>query len=318
MVKLFNKAVTVSLISEYCRLNLANLVKFLHPTSSPYLSGDTFRSFCHVRIDENASRSEISEQVKRLTTLTNEKAIRLFVDLHVIQSKDGEADLISSLARLPLQIRQKTFVLFHNHDKIPDQNFFKQLTLLGCSPFSVNVVGISDFVRPLPIGLESRWRLNNGRVGPFKRLHSKVQSRAVREKLVFAAFNVQTNVSERGVARLACLSDGIPFIEDRISPRKHRKHLLNSYFVISPPGHGLDCHRTWEAIYLGCVPVVLCDSLSEEFTTRLPIFAVNDWSDFFKLSTDQKLVAYEQLRKRSSDLAFDTAWKRRLEVLTTV
>lgn len=318
LVKLFNKAVTVSTISEYCRNNFANLVKFLHPTSSPYLSGDTFRSFCHVRIDENATRSEIREQVKRLTTLTNEKAIRLFVDLHVVQSEDTEADLIGSLTRLPLETRQKTFVLFHNHDKIPDQNFFKQLTMLGCSPFSVNAVGISDFVRPLPIGLENRWRLNNGRVGPFKRLQSKVQSRAARENLVFAAFNVHTNASEREVARLACMSEGIPVIEDRISPRKHRKHLLNSYFVISPPGNGLDCHRTWEAIYLGCVPVVLCDSLSEEFTTRLPIFAVKDWSDFFKLSTDQKLAAYEQLRKRSSDLAFDTAWKRRLEVLTTV
>jgi hypothetical protein len=318
LVKLFNKAVTVSTISEYCRNNFANLVKFLHPTSSPYLSGDTFRSFCHVRIDENATRSEIREQVKRLTTLTNEKAIRLFVDLHVVQSEDTEADLIGSLTRLPLETRQKTFVLFHNHDKIPDQNFFKQLTMLGCSPFSVNAVGISDFVRPLPIGLENRWRLNNGRVGPFKRLQSKVQSRAARENLVFAAFNVHTNASEREVARLACMSEGIPVIEDRSSPRKHRKHLLNSYFVISPPGNGLDCHRTWEAIYLGCVPVVLCDSLSEEFTTRLPIFAVKDWSDFFKLSTDQKLAAYERLRKRSSDLAFDTAWKRRLEVLTTV
>ena len=89
-------------------------------------------------------------------------------------------------------------------------------------------------------------------------------------------------------------------------------------FVLSPIGNGLDCHRTWEAIYLGCVPVVLCGSLSEEFTSNLPIFAVEDWSDFFNLSTDQKLAAYEQLRNRSSDLAFDTAWKKRLEVLTMV
>ena len=251
-------------------------------------------------------------------TVDNERAIRLFVDLHVVQSEDTQANLISSLARLPLETRQRIFVLFHNHDKIPDQNFFEQLTKLGCSPFSVNVLGKSDSVRPLPIGLENRWRLNNGRVGPFKRLQSKAQSRAVREKLVFAAFNIQTNTSERSVARLACLSEGIPVIEDRISPRKHRKHLLNSYFVISPPGNGLDCHRTWEAIYLGCVPVVLCNSLSEEFTTRLPIFAVKDWSDFFKLSNDQKIMLYEQLRNRFTDLAFDTAWRKRLETLTTV
>lgn len=28
-------------------------------------------------------------------------------------------------------------------------------------------------------------------------------------------------------------------------------------FVISPPGHGLDCHRTWEALALGCIPITL-------------------------------------------------------------
>lgn len=31
----------------------------------------------------------------------------------------------------------------------------------------------------------------------------------------------------------------------------------NYAFVISPPGHGLDCHRTWEALALGCIPITL-------------------------------------------------------------
>ena len=26
-------------------------------------------------------------------------------------------------------------------------------------------------------------------------------------------------------------------------------------FTISPPGNGIDCHRTWEALYLGVIPV---------------------------------------------------------------
>ena len=89
-------------------------------------------------------------------------------------------------------------------------------------------------------------------------------------------------------------------------------------FVISPHGGGLDCHRTWEAIYLGCVPVVLRSSLSEEFTTNLPILAVDHWSDFFNLSGEQKLIAYKQLRNRSTKLAFADEWRRRLGVLTTV
>lgn len=317
-MKIFNKLVTVFTISEYCRNNLANLVKYFHPTSSPYLSCDTFRSLCHVRIDQNVATAKLSKRIDKLTTFSNEKALRLFIDLHLVQSKVAEANVVSSLSQLPLETRQKTFLLFHNSDKLPSQSFFMSLTELGFRSYSVNIVGKSTYVQPLPIGLENRWRLNNGRIGPFRGLQSKVQFRAARRELVFAAFNVRTNPTDRTIAHAACTKAGFPVIDERIPPRKHRRYLLDSYFVISPPGNGSDCHRTWEAIYLGCVPVVLRGSLSEEFTTSLPIFAVEDWSDFFNLSTDQKLAAYEQLRNRSSDLAFDTAWKKRLEVLTMV
>lgn len=317
-MKIFNKSVTIFTISEYFRNELANLVKYFHPTSSPYLSCDTFRSLCDVRLDQSTARAKQKKLIHKLTTFSNVKALRVFIDLHLVQNEDTETNFVISLSQLPLEIRQKTFLLFHNSDKVPPHSFFICLSELGFRPYSVNIVERSPSVQPLPIGLENRWRLNNGRIGSFRGLQSKVQFRAVRKKLVFAAFNVRTNPTDRTIAHAACAKAGFPVIEERISPRKHRRYLLDSYFVISPPGNGSDCHRTWEAIYLGCVPVVLCGSLSEEFTTNLPIFAVEDWSDFFNLSTDQKLAAYEQLRKRSSDLAFDTAWKNRLEVLTMV
>lgn len=50
-------------------------------------------------------------------------------------------------------------------------------------------------------------------------------------------------------------------------------------FVISPEGAGIDCHRTWEAILLGCVPVVKKSKFSSLFN-RLPVVILNDWSEF--------------------------------------
>ena len=32
-------------------------------------------------------------------------------------------------------------------------------------------------------------------------------------------------------------------------------------FILSPPGAGFDCHRTWEALYLGAIPIVKTSSL---------------------------------------------------------
>jgi hypothetical protein len=49
-------------------------------------------------------------------------------------------------------------------------------------------------------------------------------------------------------------------------------------FVVSPHGNGLDCHRTWEALCLGCIPIVktsVLDPLYED----LPVLIVKDWSD---------------------------------------
>ena len=49
-------------------------------------------------------------------------------------------------------------------------------------------------------------------------------------------------------------------------------------FVISPHGNGYDCHRTWEALCLGCIPIVKTSCLDSLFSD-LPVLIVNDWSD---------------------------------------
>jgi len=49
-------------------------------------------------------------------------------------------------------------------------------------------------------------------------------------------------------------------------------------FVISPHGNGLDCHRTWEALCLGCIPIVKTSPLDFLYE-GLPVLIVNRWSD---------------------------------------
>jgi hypothetical protein len=49
-------------------------------------------------------------------------------------------------------------------------------------------------------------------------------------------------------------------------------------FVISPHGMGLDCHRTWEAILLGCIVIVKTSELDNLYED-LPVYIVNKWCD---------------------------------------
>ena len=49
-------------------------------------------------------------------------------------------------------------------------------------------------------------------------------------------------------------------------------------FVISPFGLGIDCHRTWEALVLGCIPIVKRSPICVVFDD-LPVLIVDEWRD---------------------------------------
>lgn len=55
-------------------------------------------------------------------------------------------------------------------------------------------------------------------------------------------------------------------------------HQVEYQFVISPHGGGLDCHRTWEALALGCYPIVKSSPINILFED-LPVLIVKEWSD---------------------------------------
>jgi hypothetical protein len=61
--------------------------------------------------------------------------------------------------------------------------------------------------------------------------------------------------------------------------RKTTWHNQTSYsFVLSPHGNGLDCHRTWEALILGCIPIVKKSTIDELYD-GLPVLIVDNWSN---------------------------------------
>lgn len=68
-------------------------------------------------------------------------------------------------------------------------------------------------------------------------------------------------------------------------------------FVLSPAGGGMDCHRTWEALLLGCIPIVKrfnvpCDSIYD----GLPVLLVDAWSDVTEELLQKTLVEFQSKR----------------------
>ena len=54
---------------------------------------------------------------------------------------------------------------------------------------------------------------------------------------------------------------------------------INYTFVASPYGNGIDCHRTWEALVLGCIPIIKRGSGLDPIFSNLPVLLVDKWDD---------------------------------------
>jgi len=67
--------------------------------------------------------------------------------------------------------------------------------------------------------------------------------------------------------------------EPNLIPRNQTwENQINYAFVISPHGNGLDCHRTWEALVLGCIAIVKKSEIDDLYED-LPVLIVNNWNE---------------------------------------
>jgi hypothetical protein len=81
--------------------------------------------------------------------------------------------------------------------------------------------------------------------------------------------------------------------------------MINYKYVISPLGNGLDCHRTWEAIILGCIPIVKT-SVLDPLYIGLPVLIVQKWSDVTQVLLDSFKPDYNNIEKIKMQYWIDT------------
>ncbi len=83
----------------------------------------------------------------------------------------------------------------------------------------------------------------------------------------------------------------IDYSEKRM-PRSELWRTKGEYaFSISPYGNGLDCHRTWEDLILGCIVIVKSTPLDPLYD-GLPVVIVQDWSEVTEENMDRWLEEY--------------------------
>jgi hypothetical protein len=225
-------------------------------SSEPYLTGMGLRNRCHLIYDE--FQQDPPEYIQNNGDVA-------FVKTDVIHH---------FFAKVVPLIKYKFKLITHNSSYPIDSNRAKYINnpkLIEWYAQNVNVTHPKLHSIPLSI-MNARWDCGN-----VKTIEKIKNQSAQKKHLLYCNFNPSTNPTARNSVLNIFENQSFVFSPARKSFQEYLSDLKSSYFVLSPNGSGVDCHRLWETLIMGSIPIVE-NSINVSFYKHLPILIVDDWN----------------------------------------
>jgi len=279
----------------------------------PYLSGDTFKSCADFVLDETNN-----EYIMRnISSIFNGAIIFIKSDF-----------LKMFFEQIYHLLTCKIIIISHNSDfTVPNDNNnngnFSQYLVAKDSKI-IKWYGINAqvlLVEQIPIGIANRqWPHGNFEI-LSKHAPASPSDLATlfllsnhRFILLYLNINVKT-YSERQKNLKDLSKNGFSHVESGgKSWEDYLQDLKNSKFCFCPRGNGIDTHRTWESLYMGCIPVVEVNELTSLYLD-LPIILVSSYTivtpDFLEL---KYMDVMDKMKKNHYNLSklYSTYWFNKL------
>lgn len=184
-----------------------------------------------------------------------------------------------------LEVREDPFnnytLLTHNSD----WSVSKVLETVGINKYNIpynlnwfaqNCDVESENIFPIPIGLENEHWHSYKR----KAMEDCKKKDHEYEHLCIAMFNINTNPRRPKILEHFKKIKGV-YAEDTINGISFYDYvdkLASSSFCICPEGNGIDTHRLWEALYIGCVPIIE-KNYAMSYTDKMLVVQVDSFFD---------------------------------------
>jgi len=305
--------------------------KLYYQSANPFISNDSFINFSNICLLEIYNEKTINDIISK--GFENGKTPTVFV----------KTDLLLYYIKILLQLNKKYILITTCNDDIctpyfelPQPNY-EVVSITTSLLENENLIkwftknpGIKHpKLMPIPLGPKWQYRsssffgedkapiikiLNEYCIHPEKSFNNK----ELKTNLMYFNFSLETTDN--------------PLIKEHKHIRRHINNLfrnkgfhfnknsdfegyikeLSSYkFCLSPPGRGVDTHRTWESLMVGTIPIMLSTSLDILFE-KLPVVIVNDWSI---IDEDFLNAEYKRLQEKEYDFSvlYLEYWKNEIK-----
>ncbi len=212
-------------------------------------------------------------------------------------------DLLMTCATLP----KNKFVIFCSHEDTPtDDQIVIPDNVLGIH--AVNAEHFGGKIHPFPYGLQRpinrKGDVIDNRIGILKQ---EIDRPFKPTKLLYINCGLGAERAANDRAYLTnfegldwCTTrfnkDSMHFTYDRY--RDFLDEMRDHKFMICPRGHGMDCHRNWELLYMRRVPVMRLSPYFTRLMDGFPVLFVNEWSDV----TEELLLANDHLFQQAQEM----------------
>lgn len=267
-----------------------------------FISGERIQEIAHVTFF-GTSNDNIPNQLKNTKTVLRDRT-NFYLDKNENIVYVYGHDLELFFKEIFPEIEKPIKIISHNTDYPVDSKFIQYLDddkLIHW--YGQNAILEHPKLTPVPIGIANKqWPHGN-----LENLLSVVNSKPNKENIIYKNFDITTNIHVRSHINNITNKNNI-FMDKSLPHIEYLTRLAKSLYVISPPGNGIDCHRIWEALYVGTVPIVQKNTAFRNFT-HLPILFIENWEE----------VTIDMVKKRIPEFysqPFDTSilqldyWKK--------
>jgi hypothetical protein len=245
-----------------------------HRSNYPLISGDNFRAMADHIYDETTLDSFRPEDVKPGDIVFLNTSLIFYFGPFMHPKIPSPYILISHNSDIP--------VPDYHIDMLEDPKLIAW--------FSPNImIPHHPKLHVIPLGV------NNAYFNKSNYLTSAFEIHTFERPLkAYLNFQIDTNPFLRGYVWNRFCNNSFYIVAKNRSYPEYLADMKQCAFVVSPAGFGIDCYRHWEALFVGCIPIMKHSTIDKVFDD-LPVILVHDWSI---VDEDLIISEYQKLLKK--------------------